>query len=175
MQKQITLSGPLVLQPVVRREGKVNFQDVEWKYLGWWLISWCIRTRTHQSYKHYSHNSTWVSLGWTVTEKQSQHSPLRFRRLWWWKPGPVCAGIDSNSLPCPECSECVPGRKFKTISNWFDNISNISKLTIHLQIANRSQAIWCSADQHCEPPSQATHRRESRESGNLPKPKWVER
>ena len=34
----------------------------------------------------------------------------------------------------------VPGRKFKTISNWFDHISNISQLTIHLQIANRSRA-----------------------------------
>ena len=27
MQKKITLSGPLVLQPVVREGGKVNFQD----------------------------------------------------------------------------------------------------------------------------------------------------
>ena len=162
MQTKITLSGPLVLQLVVREER--SFSKIEWKYLGWWLISWCIRTRTHQSYKHYSHNSTYLSL--------SHRNNLNIHLSDWddydeSKPGLAMFVQELIQIHYHVQRSCQAEnlQQFRIdliIFQIFHSWQSIFRLQIE------AEQIWCSTEQHSEPLSQATDRAETRdEPGKL--------
>ena len=170
MQTKITLSGPLVLQLVVREER--SFSKIEWKYLGWWLISWCIRTRRHQSYKHYSHNSVYLSLSHrnNLDIHLSDSDDYEDDNLGL-GPG-LCVQKLIQIHYHFQCSCQAENLKQFRIDLIIFQIFHSWQSIFRLQI--EAEQIWCSTEQHSEPLSQATDRqRREMNLGNFSQPKWV--